>query len=95
MSPGCEGAARRKRWAMIMIGGDAARWCDKAMIAPEQTDIEDWPAEVDPIAVALCPLIAAVFELTADGSAERALAMGEVLQVAGRIRAALRRPTIN
>jgi hypothetical protein len=66
------------------------------MTAPEQTGFEDWPSEVDPINTAICPLIAAVFELTAPDSPERKAAMNEVLAVGERIREALRpRPTIN
>jgi hypothetical protein len=65
------------------------------MTVPEQTDFEEWPAEADPINTAICPLIAAVFELTADGSPERARAMNEVLALPARIRAALHRPRLN
>jgi hypothetical protein len=57
--------------------------------APEQTDFEDWPAEADPINAAMCPLIAAVFELTPPDSPERARAMGEVLAASERVRRAL------
>ena len=59
------------------------------MTAPEQTEFEDWPADADPINTAICPLIAAVFELTAPDSPERKAAMGEVLQIAERIKQAL------
>jgi hypothetical protein len=31
---------------------------------------EAWPEAVDPIATAVCPLIATIFELTRDGSPE-------------------------
>jgi hypothetical protein len=59
------------------------------MTAPEQTDFEDWPAEADPINAAICPLIAAVFELTAPDSPERKAAMNEVLAAGERIKQAL------
>ena len=59
------------------------------MTASEQIDFEDWPAEADPINTAICPLIAAVFELTAPDSPERKRAMSEVLQIAERIKQAL------
>jgi hypothetical protein len=59
------------------------------MTASEQTDFEPWPAEVDPINTAICPLIAAVFELTAPDSAERKAAMNEVLAAGERIKQAL------
>jgi hypothetical protein len=52
-------------------------------------DFKDWPAEVDPINAAICPLITAVFELTAPDSPERKRAMSEVLQIAERIKQAL------
>jgi hypothetical protein len=57
------------------------------MVAEFETD--EVP-EVDPISVAVCPMIAAVCELTADGSAERKAVLIEVLESAERIRAALR-----
>jgi hypothetical protein len=50
---------------------------------------DELSGEVDPINMAICPLIAAVFELTAPDSAERARAMVEVLQAAERIKQAL------
>jgi hypothetical protein len=59
------------------------------MTASEQTDFEPWPAEVDPINTAICPLIAAVFELTAPDSPERKAAMNEVLAAGERIKQAL------
>ena len=56
---------------------------------PVETEFEDWPAAADPINTAICPLIAAVFELTAPDSPERKRAMSEVLQIAERIKQAL------
>jgi hypothetical protein len=52
-------------------------------------EFTEWPAAPDPIRTAACPLIVCVLELTADGSKERARAVGEVLEVVERIRAAL------
>jgi hypothetical protein len=60
------------------------------MTAPEQTGFEDWPVAPDPINTAICPLIATVFELTADGSPERKAALCEVLTAAEKVRAAMR-----
>jgi hypothetical protein len=59
------------------------------MTAHEQT-FEDWPAEPDQIRVAALPLVEVVMELTAPGSHERAAAMGELMLMVDRIRAALR-----
>jgi hypothetical protein len=59
------------------------------MTIERDVEFEDWPAEVDRINMAICPLIAAVFDLTAPDSAERARAMVEVLQAAERIKQAL------
>jgi hypothetical protein len=66
------------------------------MTAPERTGFEDWPGEADPINAAICPLIVAVFELTAPDSPERVRAMNEVLAAGARIKQALRpRPRLN
>jgi hypothetical protein len=64
-------------------------------VTPVETDFEDWPAAPDPIATALMPLIELIFAMTADGSAERSRAMGEVLALPARIRVALHRPRLN
>jgi hypothetical protein len=64
------------------------------MVMTDETDTE-WPAEADPIIAAICPLIVTVFELTAPDSVERKVAMGEVLALPARIRAALHRPRLN
>jgi hypothetical protein len=62
-----------------------------------ELELEDWPlAEVDRINISLCPLIAAVFELTAPDSPERKAAMSEVLAAGERVKRALAsKPTIN
>jgi hypothetical protein len=55
----------------------------------------DWPAAVDPINAALLPVIEHIFAVAADGSPERAAALSEVLQIAGRIKQALTpKPTL-
>jgi hypothetical protein len=59
----------------------------------DETDTE-WPAEADPINTALMPVIEHVFAVTVDGSAERKVAMNEVLALPARIRAALHRPRL-
>jgi len=51
---------------------------------------DDWPAAaVDPINTALLPVVEHIFAVAADGSPERAAALGEVLAVAERIKQAL------
>ena len=61
-----------------------------------EDSLERGAPEADPIRAAACPLIECVLDLTADGSKERARAVGEVLEVVERIRAALApRPTVN
>jgi hypothetical protein len=63
---------------------------------PESDDTE--PPEVseaDPINGALGPLFEIVCELTESGSPQRAAAMGEVLALPARIRAAIARPRLN
>jgi hypothetical protein len=65
------------------------------MVEHDEADT-DWPAEVDPINAAICPLFEVVFAHTRDGSPERRAAMSEVLHIAERIRAALApKPTLN
>ena len=59
-------------------------------MTPVETDFEDWPAAPDPINAAVCPLIVAVFELTAPDSPERKAAMGEVLAAVERLKRALK-----
>jgi hypothetical protein len=59
------------------------------MTVPEQTDFEDWPAEADPINMAMCPLIEVVMGMTAPGSPERTRAMNEVLAAGERVKRAL------
>jgi hypothetical protein len=54
-----------------------------------ERDEADERPEVDPINTAICPLIAAVFELTAPGSLERKAALSEVLEAAERVKRAL------
>jgi hypothetical protein len=52
--------------------------------------------EADPIRTAAGPLLVCILELTADGSRERARAVGEMLEAVERIRAALAaKPTLN
>jgi hypothetical protein len=66
------------------------------MTAPEQADFEDWPAEADPIRVAVGNLLVAIIENTAEGSPERARAMNEALQAHERIKLAMCvRPRLN
>ena len=65
------------------------------VIARDEMDEIEWPAEVDPINAALMPLIEHIFAVTADGSVERSKAMGEVLALPVRIRAALSRTRLN
>jgi hypothetical protein len=58
------------------------------MIERDETDAE-WPAaEVDPINMAICPLIEHILAVTADGSSERKAALSEVLHIAERIKQA-------
>jgi hypothetical protein len=59
------------------------------MTIERDVEFEDWPTEADRINISLCPLIAAVFELTAPDSPERKAAMNEVLAVGERIKQAL------
>jgi hypothetical protein len=59
------------------------------MVTEHDSEFEDWPAEVDPIAVAICPLLTFVIEATTSGSPERARAMREVLATGERIKQAL------
>lgn len=66
------------------------------MTTERDEGFEPWPGEVDQINIAICPLIAAVFELSAPNSPERKAALSEVLQIAERIKRALApKPTIN
>lgn len=66
------------------------------MTTERDEGFEPWPGEVDQINIAICPLIAAVFELSAPDSPERKAALSEVLQIAERIKRALApKPTIN
>jgi hypothetical protein len=65
-------------------------------VARDDSDFEPWPVAVDPINAALLPMVEHVFAVTADGSPERAAALGEVLAVAERIKAALApKPRLN
>jgi hypothetical protein len=66
------------------------------MIERDETDAE-WPAaEVDPINMAICPLIEHILAVTADGSSERKAALSDVLHIAERIKQALApKPTLN
>jgi hypothetical protein len=65
-------------------------------VTEHDSDFEPWPAEIDQINMAICPLIEAVFELTAPDSPERKAAMNEVLAAVERIKQALTpMPTIN
>jgi hypothetical protein len=59
------------------------------MTVERDSEFEPWPAEADQINTAICPLIAAVFELTAPDSPERKAAMGEVLAAVERVKRAL------
>jgi hypothetical protein len=65
-------------------------------VTPVEADFEDWPGEVDLIRMAALPLIEHIFAVTADGSAERGKAMGELMLAVDRIRVALRpKPSLN
>jgi hypothetical protein len=56
----------------------------------DETDTE-WPAEeADPIRAVIGNLLVAIMESTAEGSPERARAMGEALQAHERIKLAMR-----
>jgi hypothetical protein len=59
----------------------------------DETDT-DWPAESDPLARMLVPLIEYIFEAITAGAPERGKAVAVVLEVPARVRAALHRPTI-
>jgi hypothetical protein len=67
------------------------------MTVDRDTELEDWPAEVgDPVRDAIGQLLVTIIESTAEGSPERAKAMGEALQAHERIRDAMRvRPRLN
>jgi hypothetical protein len=60
------------------------------MTVERDSDFEPWPGEPDSINTALMPLIEHIFAMTADGSAERSKAMGEVLAAVERLKRALR-----
>jgi hypothetical protein len=60
----------------------------------DETDT-DWPAEVDPVSVAITPLIEHIFTVTSAASPERQRALTEVLTAAEKVRAALHRPRLN
>jgi hypothetical protein len=64
------------------------------MTVERDSEFEPWPGELDSINTALMPLIEHIFAMTTDGSAERSKAMGEVLALPARIRAALHRPRL-
>ena len=55
----------------------------------DETDI-DWPAEVDPVNVAITPLIEHIFAVTSTASPERQRALTEALTAAEKVRVALR-----
>jgi hypothetical protein len=60
-----------------------------------ERDEDSLEREADPVRTAAGPLLVCILELTADGSKERARAVGEVLEVVERIRAALApKPTL-
>jgi hypothetical protein len=65
------------------------------MTVERDEGFEPWPGEADPIAVAACPLLACVMEMSESGSPERARAMTEVLAALDRVRAILARPRLN
>jgi hypothetical protein len=66
------------------------------MVTEHDSEFEPWPAEIDSVALAICPLLTFVIESTAADSPERKVAMDEVLALATRIRAALRpKPRLN
>jgi hypothetical protein len=65
------------------------------MVIEHDSEFEPWPGEVDPIAVAACPLLACVMEMSESDSPERARAMTEVLVALDRVRAILARPRLN
>jgi hypothetical protein len=69
--------------------GRAARRVDRehATVIERDDEFEHWPpAEADPISIAVCPLITAVFEMTAPDSPERKAAVTELLQSVERLR---------
>jgi hypothetical protein len=55
----------------------------------EHDEIDTEGPEVDPIALAICPLLTFVIEATAPDSPERARAMGEVFAAGERVKRAL------
>jgi hypothetical protein len=59
------------------------------MVIERDEEFEPWPAEADPIALAICPLLTFVIEATAPESPERARAMSEVLAAVERLKRAL------
>jgi hypothetical protein len=58
---------------------------------------QEWPGEIgDPVRAAFANLLVAIIENTAEGSSERARAMGEALQAHERIKLAMRvQPRLN
>jgi phytoene/squalene synthetase len=61
----------------------------------ERDEVDDLPEVADAITSAIGALIVSVMDATETDSPERARAMGEVLQAAERIRAALHRHSLN
>jgi hypothetical protein len=61
----------------------------EALTERDDEGFEAWPGEVDRINISLCPLIVAVFDLTAPGSLERKVALSEVLAAVERVKRAL------
>jgi hypothetical protein len=57
-------------------------------------DFEPWPAEADPIRVAIAGLISAVMAAMPDGPA-REQAVNEIIALHGRVAALLGRPRLN
>ena len=65
-------------------------------MAAERDETDELSGEIDPVNVAITPLIEHIFAVTADGSAERQRALTEILTAAEKVRAALRpKPRLN
>jgi hypothetical protein len=58
-------------------------------MAAEHDETNELSGELDPIALAICPLLEHIFAVTADGSSERQRALTEMLTVVEKVRAAL------
>jgi hypothetical protein len=59
------------------------------MVTEHDDTSDELPAEVDPLAGAILPMIEAIFAASHEGSPERERAMAELFSSIARIRAAL------